>query len=181
MPSDDLRAEVELLVAKQALHELNTAYCRAVDRLDGTALVDLFCSTGMIDSGVLRGPPVYFAHEFAIWVRRNARVIFHAITNEWFAIDGPRAIGESYVLALSRLRTKTGESDVLTAGRYLDRFEYSDTRWRFSARRFVLDHSTTLSAGESAQPEPGQIGDGRGCFAPHDPVYQFWEQLHPRR
>jgi hypothetical protein len=172
----DLIAEIERLLAKQALHELNTAYSRAVDRLDEPALVDLFHSDAIIDSGVLRGTPAYFAREFALWVRRNARIISHAVTNEWFSIDGPRAIGESYVVALIRLRDDTGESDVLTVGRYFDRFEYRDNRWRFWERRFVLDHSVTLSAGAAPLPDPGPPSDGRGAFAPHDPIYRFWVQ-----
>jgi SnoaL-like protein len=180
MSSAERSGEIEQLLAKQALHELNTAYCRAVDRLDETALVDLFCSTAVIDSGVLRGAPEYFSREFAIWVRKNSRVIFHAITNEWFVINGASAIGESYVLALSRVHGKNSQRDILTAGRYLDKFQCKDNRWLFSERRFVLDHSATIPADTSDPVSSTALSEGHGCFAPNDPVYAFWKQLQPR-
>jgi hypothetical protein len=99
------------------------------------------------------------------------------VTNEWFLIDGDRAIGESYVVAVARLRGEMSERDVLTFGRYFDRFERRSGHWKFTERRFVLDHSVT--APETAPlPETGSPeGGGRGGFAPQDPIYGFW----PRR
>jgi hypothetical protein len=84
------------------------------------------------------------------------------------------AIGESYVIAVARLRGATGECDVLTFGRYFDRFERRSGCWRFSERRFVLDHSMTASCNSAPLPEMDVPGDGRGAFAPHDPIYRFW-------
>ena len=172
----NLHTRIEHLVAKQELHELCVGYSRAVDRLDEAALVELCHSDAVIDSGVLRGAPDYFAREFSRWVRAYARVICHAVTNEWFLIDGLHAIGESYVIALSRLRGEPLESDVLTFGRYFDRFEQRDGRWKFSERRFVLDHSVKLASTAEPLAESAGSGDGRGAFAPHDPIYRFWPQ-----
>lgn len=174
--SPDVSAEIEVLLAKQALHELIAAYCRAVDRLDEPAFVALFHSDAIIDSGVLRGDPAYFAREFNRWVRLNARVIFHAVTNEWFVIDGVRAIGESYVVALSRVHGDSGERDVLTLGRYFDRFERRNGSWKISERRFVFDHSVTLAEGVAPLPDRDAPSEGRGRFAPHDPIYRFWQK-----
>ena len=175
MPTElDLAIRLEALLAKQALHELNTAYSRSVDRLDEAAFVALFHVDAIVDSGVLRGEPVYFAREFARWIRRHGRVTSHAITNEWFQIDGDRAVGESYVVAIARLRGDPKESDVLTFGRYFDRFERRDGAWKFAERRFVLDHSVTLSTSAEPLPEPTAPSDGRGAFAPDDPIYRFW-------
>lgn len=172
----DPMGPLETLLAKQALHELNTAYSRSVDRLDEAAFVALFHDDASIDSGVLRGEPVYFAREFARWIRRHGRLTSHAITNEWFLVDGARAIGESYVVAIARLRDEPKESDVLTFGRYFDRFERRDGAWKFSERRFVLDHSVTLSTRAEPLPEPAGPSEGHGAFAPHDPIYRFWPE-----
>jgi hypothetical protein len=172
----NLLAQIEGLIAKQELHELCAGYSRAVDRLDEAAFVELCHSDAVIDSGVLRGAPDYFARGFTRWVREHARVISHAVTNEWFLIDGRRAIGESYVIAVSRLRGEPLETDFLTFGRYFDRFEQRDGRWKFSERRFVLDHSVRLASTVEPLAEPAEPGDGRGAFAPHDPIYRFWPQ-----
>jgi hypothetical protein len=143
---DELHRRMEILLAKQDLAELCAAYSRAVDRLDEAALVELFHPDAIIDSGVLRGDPQFFAREFAAWVRRHARVVYHAVGNHCFAVDGDKATGESYVIAVARLlEGHDTERDVLTAGRYLDCFERRDGKWRFSERRFVLDHSIALN------------------------------------
>jgi SnoaL-like domain len=173
----DLLARIEDLIAKQELHELCAGYSRAVDRLDEAAFVELCHADAVIDSGVLRGAPEYFAREFGRWVREHARVISHAVTNEWFLVEGSHAIGESYVIAVSRLRGEPAETDYLTVGRYFDRFERRDGRWKFSERRFVLDHSVKLGTATEPLAELAKPGDGRGAFAPNDPIYRFW----PRR
>ena len=166
--------ELEQLLAKQTLHELLTAFSRGVDRLDEAALVELFHPDAVIDSGVIRGDPKHFASEFVRWVRLHARLVFHAVTNEWFQVDGPNAIGESYVVAVSRLRGDPGESDVLTVGRYFDRFERREKVWKFIERLFVLDHSMFQTANSEPLPERDLPSEGRGAFAPHDPIYRFW-------
>jgi hypothetical protein len=166
--------ELGRLLIKQSLHELIAAFSRAADRLDESAMAELFHPDAIIDSGVIRGNPKYFAAEFASWVRANARLLFHAVTNEWFQVDGQHAIGESYVTAVSRLRGQTGESDVLTVGRYLDRFERRANIWKFIERRFVLDHSTVLAADLAPLPDRESPDEGRGAFAPHDPIFRFW-------
>ncbi len=175
----DSDAAIEQLLAKQALHELVTGYSRAVDRLDLAAFVELFHADAVIDSGVVRGAPAYFAQEFDHWVRGHARILFHAVTNEWFRIDGERAIGESYVLAVVRLRGDSGERDMLTVGRYLDRFELRELRWKFSERRFVLDHNITLTDGGAPLIEAAAADGLRGTFGTLDPIYRFWG--HPER
>jgi hypothetical protein len=141
---------IEQLLIKQALHELNAKFSRAADRLDAPAMQALFHPDAHIDSGVLQGPPDYFAPEFVRWVRQNARVTFHSVSSELFEIEGTKASGESYMMALSRLNA-TPESpavdlDVLTAGRYLDRFEQREGCWKFTQRRFILDYSISQPA-----------------------------------
>lgn len=175
---DHAEVGVRVLLAKQDLAELCAAYSRAVDRLDEAAFVELFHPDAVIDSGVLRGDPAYFAREFAAWVRSRARVIFHALCQQWFVVDGNAARGESYVLAVARLFEADGqERDVLTAGRYLDRFECREGRWRFLERRFVVDHSVARSQAEPAMPAPPDGTEGRGCFGPADPVFRFWDDV----
>jgi hypothetical protein len=162
------------LLDRQELVELCAAYSRAVDRLDEAALVDLFHPDAEIDSGVLRGDPRYFAREFARWIRTQARVTSHAVCQQWFRVEGDAARGESYLIAVARLVEADGtERDVLTFGRYLDRFERRAGQWRFLERKFILDHSVARSHSEPALPELAR-SDGHGCFGQTDPVYGFW-------
>ena len=150
MTSATQQQKIEEQLIKQNLHELSVDYTRAVDRCDGAALRDLFYPDGLIDSGVLRGNPEYFSREFVNWVHRFAKVTFHAVTNEQFRISGSEATGESYVFAVARVRSDPGtgdfvERDVLSVGRYLDRFQKREGVWKFLERRFVLDHEVECS------------------------------------
>jgi hypothetical protein len=166
---------LQALLAKQDLAELNAAYSRAVDRLDEQALVDLFHPDAFVDSGVLHGDPRYFAREFVKWVRTHARVVSHSVCQQWFDVDGDVARGETYVLAVARLKEKGGtERDVLTAGRYLDRYARRDGRWRFLERRFVVDHSVAHGSSAPAATGADTPAEGRGCFGSADPVYRLW-------
>ena len=140
-----LQTQLEQLLVKQTLHELTARFSRAADRLDAPAMQALFHPDAHIDSGVLQGRPDYFATEFVRWVKQNARVIFHSVSSQLFEIEGTRASGESYVMALARLNA-TPDNDVFTVGRYMDRFEQRAGEWKFTERRFILDYSINQPA-----------------------------------
>jgi len=146
---------MEELLIKQELQELVVDYSRAVDTCDEAALRALFHPDGVIDSGVLRAEPEQFARSYVKWVARNASVVFHAVTNVRFHVSGREATGECYVLAVSRVRADAAEAhavadaserDVLTAGRYLDRFQAREGVWKFLERRFVPVHAVSWEA-----------------------------------
>jgi hypothetical protein len=150
--AQEMPMTVEELLIKQVLQELVVDYSRAVDTCDEAALCALFHQDGVIDSGMLRAEPEQFAQFYVKWVRRKASVTFHAVTNVRFRVSGREATGECYVLAVSRVRadaaeahatTEATERDVLTAGRYLDRFQERDGTWKFLERQFVPVHAVS--------------------------------------
>lgn len=174
--SSDRDAQIGELLAKQALHELLAAYCRAVDRADEAGLAALFHPDAMVSGGVVNDNAARFAHGVVKWLHANATVVFHAVTNEWFVVAGDRAQGECYVLAIATARGEHGETDTITAGRYLDRFERRDGTWKFSERTFVMDcniNQPTSAVYDDAVHPPGRM---RGAYAPGDPRYAFWRE-----
>jgi hypothetical protein len=172
----DRSTELDVLLAKQALHELNAAYCRAMDRADELALASLFHPGAIVNGGMFNGDAAYFSHAGPKWILEHATLVFHSVTNEFFAVDGDFAAGESYVLALSTIRTEGGNRDAITGGRYLDRYERRHGQWRFAERTFVMDCNIN-------QPTTGIYDDAlnptahmRGAFAPNDPSSRFWRK-----
>lgn len=164
------------LLAKQSLHELMSAYCRAVDRADEAALRALFHPEAIVNGGVVNGTGAAFASGVAGWLRANAPVAFHTITNEYFEVSGDVASGECYVLAINTTRGDPGSTDTITAGRYLDRFERRRGQWKFIEHTFVLDcniNQPTSAVFNDAIHPPGRM---RGAYAPGDPSAEFWRR-----
>ena len=118
-------------------------------------------------SGVIDGSGAEFAEGITRFVRDNLDYCFHSIANEWIKIDGDTAVGELYVLA----HMTAGGQDVMTGGRYLDKYERQDGSWKIKSRIFVVDWNktspTTLNLEGMAN---------RGCWGRADRVYALWEK-----
>jgi hypothetical protein len=162
-------ADIDVVLSKQALHELCMAYARGVDRADPTLLASLFHEDSSVISGVINASGPQFAREITAFVRGNLERCFHSVANMWFEIDGDGAVGESYVIAVAT----AGGNDVMTGGRYIDAFERRNGKWKFKSRSFVIDWSST-------QPTSHETGGmyaaltTRGSYGTSDPVYSFW-------
>jgi len=125
---------------------------------------------------MINGDARYFAREVPKWLRANARLVFHTITNEWFVVDGDRAAGESYVLALSTTRGDKGDLDTITGGRYLDRFERRNGTWKFIERTFVMDSNINQASTAVYDDAMHPPSEARGAYKPDDPSYRFWRR-----
>jgi hypothetical protein len=168
--------QLDELLAKQSLHELLSAYCRAVDRADEQALRALFHPDAIVNGGVVNGDAAAFASGVARWLRANAPVAFQTITNEYFEVSGARASGECYVLALNTSVGSAGNTDTITAGRYLDRFERREGQWKFIEHTFVMDcniNQPSSAVYDDTVHPPGRM---RGAYSPHDPSAAFWRR-----
>jgi hypothetical protein len=98
---------------------------------------------------------------------------YHCIGNELVAVDGDSAVGEIYVFAYLSERSEAGLTDRILVGRYLDRYERRDGRWRIAHRKLVLDWNHSQPG--SAEWEEGMYGElrARGVRGKEDPVYTF--------
>ncbi|MEC3910991.1 nuclear transport factor 2 family protein [Sphingobium sp. CR2-8] len=126
----------------QQIVELTLAYCRGVDRADETLLKSIFHDDSVVVSGAFDGNGQQFASEICAIVRAVFDQTLHSIDHQWIEVTGDTAIGETYVVAVSTMTDlERGKSEMLTGGRYLDRFTRRDGVWKFSARRFVSEWS----------------------------------------
>jgi hypothetical protein len=138
-----MRKDLERLVAKEALHELNVRYAHAVDRLDSELMATLWHPDATVDVGVFEGAAGDYA---AMIVQPNPAMprSFHALTNEWYQVDttAGSARGEVYVTAAISNVGEGGErSERLVGGRYIDHYERLAGEWLFLSRAYVLDWS----------------------------------------
>lgn len=172
VPMDETQA-VEEVVAKQAISELGCRYARGVDRGDPEIIRSAFHDDAAIVSGAFNGPAVKFATAIGGLLDETSTRVAHTVTNHWIDIDGDSAVGESYVVAFQGTKGDSPQ-DVMTGGRYIDRYERRNGEWKISHRTFVMDWTTSadskdlMGLGMFEDMVKGERGKG-------DPVYAFWQ------
>ncbi|MCC6941944.1 MAG: nuclear transport factor 2 family protein, partial [Novosphingobium sp.] len=79
------------------------------------------------------------------------------------------AVGEHYAIA----QMVQAGTEVLTGGRYIDRYVKRDGKWLIQSRTFVADwthsHPSTMERDGFYE-----ALTNRGCFGSPDPVYAHW-------
>lgn len=164
-------ATVDAIVSRQQIADVTMAYCRGVDRGDAALLAEVFHHDSTMISGAFNGNGQDFATEICRIVDEAFEQTFHSIANQWIEVDGDGAVGETYVIACSTTRGGETASETLTGGRYLDRFERRDGRWRIAERTFVMDWTRTgPTTRELEGPFYGAL-DLRGSRGATDPVH----------
>jgi hypothetical protein len=158
-----------LLLARDELHQLVTAYCRAVDRADYAALRDLYHpdatdSHGSFSSG---GVEQFIAQLKA--AEPYVLVSQHNITTTNFVVDGDTARGEIYCLVFHTFAGPEHDIDVIIGGRYLDEYTQHDGRWKFRQRTIVADWSYQNDPSQMNFEHPSTRGSLRGKPGQADP------------
>ena len=172
VPMDETQA-LEEVVAQQAISELGCRYARGVDRGDPKIIRSAFHDDAAIVSGAFNGPAVEFATAIGGLLDEISIRVAHTVTNHWIDIDGDNAVGESYVVAFQGTKGDSPQ-DVMTGGRYIDRYERRNGEWKISHRTFVMDWTTSadskdlMGLGMFEDMVKGERGKG-------DPVYAFWQ------
>jgi hypothetical protein len=104
-------------------------------------------------------------------------ILHHNVTTVNIAVDGDYAEGEIYILAFHKVRTDEGAIDLLIGGRYFDKYERREGRWKFSHRAVVADwanlHDPSIVNLDNPMVEGSYIG--RPGLA--DPSYDFFQLL----
>src|SRR5882757_10067105 len=121
------------------LRKLVNAYCRAVDRGDFATLRDLYHHDAEdAHGGFSTGSADDFLKTLAA-ARPYIRSMQHNITTVNFAIEGNVAEGEVYTIATHTFGAGERDVEVVVGGRYLDKYEKRDDRWKLIARTIVTD------------------------------------------
>ncbi len=169
-------AKLTLMLARDELHQLVTAYCRAVDRADYDVLRGLYHpdatdSHGSFSTG---GVEQFIAQLQA--AEPYVRVSQHNVTTTNFTIEGDMARGEIYCLVFHTFAGPEHDVDVIIGGRYLDEYTKHNGSWKFSRRTIVADWAyqndpTRVDFGHpstrgSLRGKPGQADPSIGLFAP---------------
>jgi hypothetical protein len=129
--SDDVAAQLRGLVDRAALQDCVNAYARGLDRLDEPLILSAFHPDATFANGDYTGSPA----GFVTWLmghQEGRDLVAHHQTNQGWDIADDEAHGETYFIAVIKLRDRP-VLDVM-GGRYVDRFERRGGVWRIAAR-----------------------------------------------
>jgi len=141
--------------------ELVARVARAIDRCDAELLKSLFHPDATDDHGIFAGT----ASDFIDWVMPllgTMKRTQHIIGQVLIEVEGDRAAGESYFLAHHAIGPVEDGAFMISAGRYLDRFERRDGIWKISHRQAVFDWNSSVPLTDSYNREnPGAMTFGK--------------------
>lgn len=161
-----------------ALRKLVHAYCRAVDRGDTDALRDLYHHDAVDAHGAFSGGSADAFLEELVAARPYIRAMQHNITTVNFAIDGDRAEGEIYTIAVHTLAGRDRDSDLVIGGRYLDKYEKRDDRWKILERTIVTDWAQVNDPSSMDLDHPITKDTLKGAMDSGDPSFGFFSLLN---
>ena len=149
------------IAAKWDIAEVLYRYCRSMDRIDADLGYTVWHDDGTAHySGLFQGT----GREFIDWVcelHRPMVATSHQVTNMLIEVDGDAAVSEAYVTVRLRTRNSEGElTDIVGAGRYLDRWSCRDGRWAIDHRNYVSDVSNSIPV---ATRDSRRCARTRGC------------------
>jgi hypothetical protein len=132
-----LRRDVQYLKDRAEILDVVANQARGHDRHDAELLTDVYHSDGIDEHGATVNPgPAY-----GEWANRThelaAQAHLHHITTHTCEIEGDTAHAESYVLGA--MLSPDGKTASILSGRYLDRLERRDGRWRLALRRCTVE------------------------------------------
>jgi len=141
-------ADLDRLLSTHMITDCIHQYSRAVDRLDAALLLDAYWPDGTDDHGIFCGT----APDYVDWVMGYVGAwisTHHDNGNVMVDLDGDTAWVESHWTGWYRLPHDEGYLDLISCGRYLDRFERRDDVWRIAHRTCVSDwNQSTVVAGQ---------------------------------
>jgi hypothetical protein len=127
---------LQQLVDRQDIVDALYRYCRGIDRADRELALSAYHPDAVEDHGlvVMRAPAFV---DWALGMHADQHVSHtHVIANISVDLDGDTAHVETYYMAFCENRVKP---NMLTSGRYVDRFERRDGKWAIAARFCITE------------------------------------------
>jgi len=132
-----LLADVQYLKDRQAILDVINQQSRGCDRHDAELVADAFHEDGFDEHGTQVTPGKEYGHWANETHTKGSQINMHHITTHTCEIDGDVAHAESYVIGL--MLNHDGVTARLLAGRYVDRLEKRDGRWKLVVRRSTAE------------------------------------------
>lgn len=167
---EQLQRDVRYLRDRQEILDCIARHARGHDRHDADLLTTAYHDDGVDEHGHAINPGPQYAQWANAVHKAGSQLHTHNITTHLCEIDGDVANCESYVLVL--LLNNDGKGARLISGRYIDRLERREGRWKIALRRSTVDVLLSGDASILQAPLFTQQGFARGIRDRRDISYQ---------
>jgi ketosteroid isomerase-like protein len=162
------------LADREAIRDCLYLYARAVDRCDAELLREVYWPDA-IDHHLDFSGTVAELVAWAIPRIRAMELGMHSISNILIRVNGAHAQVESYYHGIHTLIGPEGaRRDIVATGRYLDRFERRDDRWKIAERTVVTDYFRDYPDAPDWSVGPFGMQAARGARHPQDMSYELF-------
>lgn len=167
----ELDRTIATLAAKEALHELEMAYCRGVDRRDPNLMRSIYFEDAIEEHGAMfKGR----SHDFVDWVFGELLGRYestaHYVLNEWYKVDGDYAEGETHRISYHRFPPPQ-RREVVAACRTFNRYACRDGVWKITYRSVARDWITERPVDDALY--EGSFAMPLSAAGPGDASYQL--------
>ncbi|HXY64409.1 MAG TPA: nuclear transport factor 2 family protein [Mycobacterium sp.] len=132
-----VKRDVAYLMDRTTIMDCIAGHARGCDRHDLDLIAAAYHGDGIDEHGSMTN----LGAEYGDWANRThaatSQVHTHNITTHSCEIDGDNAHAESYVIVV--LLSLDGRTAQFISGRYIDRLERRDGRWRIAVRRSTVE------------------------------------------
>lgn len=119
-------------------------YCHGCDRCDEERMANVYLDDSWDDHGDVEAPGPEFARIMTARIQSTTKTLSHMLGQSQIKVDGDEAGAETYFLA-AFLTTRDGvEICNQLGGRFVDKLQRVDGRWRIKHRIAMRDWSISL-------------------------------------
>jgi hypothetical protein len=134
-------ARLETLADRQEILDCLTRALRAIDRFDKELFLTCYHPDAVLDAGGFLNSPSAVYDGAADLHEKGQFSTIHNLLNHSCEIDGDTAHTETYLLYTGVNRDHT---NWIAGGRYLDRFERRDGKWKIAFRYTLIEWSGVI-------------------------------------
>lgn len=166
-----LARRIDILESRESITRCIYQAARAIDRLDRPLLAAQFHTDAEVDYGVIYKGAISGFLDITMQFQGGMRDTQHIVGNVDITLDVESATTESYVYAHHVIELGETRNELIVGGRYLDRFERRDGKWKILFRTEVLDWARNVPIGERWFEDNNELPKGRRGH--DDPSYLF--------
>lgn len=160
-------------------HEIRktlSEYCHGCDRCDEERMGSVYLEDSFDDHGNFRASGPEFVRLMTAEVRTTTTGLSHLLGQSLIRVDGDEAGAETYFLAVIRKAGEDGgETCHQLGGRFIDKLNRVDGRWRIKHRCVVRDWSISLPIEQDWVAENGLRN---GARSDDDPAFAILKRTH---